>query len=69
MCGQLQLLTSNHSSRNRVMLLFGGVKALGAPGSSHRQPETTQEVVALSTAPDLSESGRVDIPTRPVAAA
>ena len=36
-CGQLQLLTSNHSPRNRGTLLMGCVRVSGAPDSSRRQ--------------------------------
>ena len=43
-CGQLQLLTSNNSPRNSGTLLMGCVTASGAPGSSCRHPEATQEV-------------------------
>ena len=43
-CGQLELLTSNDSTRHGGALLKRGLRAVAAPDSSRRQPEATHEV-------------------------
>ena len=43
-CGQLQLLTDDHSPRNWDTLPMGCVRASGVPDSSRRHPEIAHEV-------------------------
>ena len=43
--GQLRLFTSNRSPRNWAALTMRCLRASGAVGSSHRQPEMTHDVV------------------------
>ena len=51
-CGQLQLLTNNYRPQNWGTLLMRCMRASGAPDSSRRQPETTQEVFSWTRSCD-----------------